>query len=505
MTLPPLHRIPRLLAFVLIPALAPVRAADSPPNIVLMVADDLGYGDLGCQGATKIATPRIDSLARDGARFTDAHSYSGICMPSRYSILTGRYAFRHRRSMEYACHFDEGQVLLPELLRSAGYRTAAIGKWHNGFGTAAQVDWNAPLKPGPLESGFESFFGTPRTHSEPPLVFMRDHRILGWEESDPISVDRSPGTGAHGKQIGGKKAMELRPDDRIDLMLADEASQFIGSQTAGKPFFLYLAWVSPHNPIRPSAAFQGKSGAGRYGDFIQQLDHSVGRVLDALEKHGHAGNTLVLFTSDNGGRYEKASLNAGHRTNGELLGQKTDAWEGGHRVPFLARWPGRIPAGSLRKELFHQVDLMATLAEAASAKLPAGASPDGRSELPAFLAPSTAPPIRTEAIFHGTRSLALRQGSWLYLPVQGSGGKTVPEPAKPWAIPYRAMGTSNSDVDESGAIKEGAPKEQLYDLANDLTQTRNLAAGEPDKLNAMRERFKALTRTGKAAAKTKAE
>ena len=506
MPTPSTHRmIGRFAAIALTTILPAAFAKDAPPNVVLMVADDLGYGDLGCQGATKIATPRIDSLARDGLRFTDAHSFSAICMPSRYSILTGSYAFRLRRSMEYACNFDAGQVLLPELLRSAGYRTAIIGKWHNGFGTTAKVDWNAPLKPGPLEFGFDSFFGTPRTHSEPPLVFMRDHRILGWEESDPISVDHSPGTGAHGKQIGGKKAMELRPSDQIDLMLADEAARFIGSQTADKPFFLYLTWVSPHNPIAPSAPFRGKSGAGRYGDFIQQLDQAVGRVLDSLDEHGRTRDTLVLFTSDNGGRYENAALKAGHRVNGALLGQKTDAWEGGHRVPMLARWPGKIPAASTRGELFHQVDLMATIADAASVKLPTGVSPDGRSELTAFLTPTTTPAIRTEAIFHGTRSLALRQGSWLYIPVQGSGGKTVPEPAKPWAIPYRTMGTQNSDVDESGAIKQGAPKEQLYDLAKDIAQSRNLAAEHPDKLKTLRERLSELTRREKTVPKSPAE
>lgn len=498
----PIHRLFRHFAaggLAAILSTAAAKDAAAPPNIVLMIADDLGYGDLGCQGATKIATPRIDSLAEDGVRFTDAHSYSAICMPSRYSLLTGRYAFRLRRTMDYACNFDAGQVLLPELLRTAGYRTAAIGKWHNGFGTAREVDWNAPLKPGPLEFGFESFFGTPRTHSEPPLVFMRDHRILGWEATDPISVDRSPGTGAHGKQVGGAKAMALRPDDRIDLMLADEAARFIAGPAGDKPFFLYLSWVSPHNPIRPSPGFIGKSGAGRYGDFIQQLDHAVGRVLDAIEEHGHARDTLVIFTSDNGGRYENAALKAGHRPNGILLGQKTDAWEGGHRVPFLARWPGKIPAGSTRREFFHHVDVMATIGEATAAKLPAGASPDGRSELRALLDPSTTPAIRTEGILHGTRSLALRQGPWLYIPVQGSGGKTVPEPEKPWAIPYRTMGTRNSDVDEQGAIKEGAPKEQLYDLENDLAQSRNLATGDPERLKALRERFKLLTGPGKPA------
>ncbi len=468
--------------------------AAARPNIIFMIADDLGYRDLSCYGATNIVTPRIDSLARDGVRFTDAHSFSGICMPSRYSILTGRYPFRLGRSMDYACNFNPGQVLLPMVLKSAGYRTAAVGKWHNGFGTNTTVNWNAELKPGPLEFGFDSYFGTPRTHSEPPLVFVRDHWIVGLEKDDPISVDRSPGTGAHGKQIGGKKAMALRPDEKLDMMLAEEAEKFLAGQKPGQPFFLYLAWEAPHNPINPAPEFRGKSKAGRYGDYIQQLDHCVGRVLDALEKNGLAQNTLVIFTSDNGGRFERGALRAGHRPNGELLGQKTDAWEGGHRVPLLARWPGRVPATSERKEFFHQVDLMATFADAGRTTLPESASPDGHSELPALLDPAKSPPKRTEAILHGTRSLSLRQGSWVYIPVQGSGGKTAPEPERPWSLSYADMKFQNSDVDERGQINSDAPKEQLYDLAKDIGQHTNLAATHPERLKAMRERFAVLTK-----------
>ena len=359
----------RLFLIVVLVSLARARAAEPKPNIVLMIADDLGYGDLGCYGATKIATPRIDSLAAQGARFTDAHSYSGICVPSRYTLLSGRYAFRAKRAMgagSYACQFDDGQVLLPAVLKSAGYRTAMLGKWHNGFGREAALNWNVELKPGPLEFGFDSFFGTPRTHSEPPLVYVRDRWIVGLEKDDPISVDHSPGTGAHGQQVGGKKAMAMRPADNIDLTLAQEADRYLSASDKEKPFFLYLAWSAPHNPLSPSAKFQGRSQAGRYGDFIEQLDHCVGLVLDSLEKNGLAGNTLIIFTSDNGGRYESAALRAGHRTNRSLLGQKTDAWEGGHRVPLLARWPGQIPQGSERRELFHHVDMMATLAAASS-------------------------------------------------------------------------------------------------------------------------------------------
>jgi len=482
-----------IASFVFAPAALLLAAPEATkPNVILMVADDLGYNDTGCYGAKLIATPHIDSLARDGVRFTDAHSFSGICMPSRYSILTGRYAFRLRRSMDYACNFDPGQILLPMVLKSAGYRTAALGKWHNGFGTNMTVNYNQELKPGPLEFGFDSFFGTPRTHSEPPLVFVRDHWVVGLETNDPISVDHSPGSGVHGKQIGGKKAMELRPDDQLDLILAGEAEKFLAQQKAGQPFFLYLAWEAPHFNLDPAPEFRGKSPAGLYGDYIQQLDHCVGRVLAALEKQGLSSNTIVIMTSDNGGRYEREALKAGHRTNGEMLGQKTDVWEGGHRVPFIVRWPGQIPANRERKEFFEQVDLMATIADAADAKLPTGASPDGHSELAAWLNPQL-PPIRTEAILHGTASLALRQGSWLYIPVQGSGGKTAPEPKKPWSLSYRTMKFQNSDVDENGQIKPGAPTEQLYNLENDVGQHTNLAAIQPERLKTLRERFQVLT------------
>jgi arylsulfatase A-like enzyme len=314
------------------------------------------------------------------------------------------------------------------------------------------------------------------------------------EKDDPISVDHSPGTGAHGKQVGGKKAMELRRDDKLDLILAEEAEKFLVAQKAHEPFFLYLAWEAPHNAINPAPEFRGKSKAGIYGDYVQQLDHCVGRVLDVLKKQGLAENTLVIFTSDNAGRYEGSAMRAGHRTNGELLGQKTDAWEGGHRVAFCARWPGHIPAGTERKPFFHQVDLMATLAAAAGAAVPAGASPDGHSELAALLDPIKSPINRNEAILHGTGSLALRQGPWVYIPKQGSGGKTTPEPERPFGLNYKKMNFRNSDIDENGKIKSDAPKEQLYDLEHDLGQHENLAEKQPEKLESMKKKFAELTK-----------
>ena len=471
-----------------------VEAAEaSRPNILFMIADDLGYRDLGCYGATRIQTPRIDALAGEGLRFTDAHSTAAFCMPSRYAILSGTYFFHAKRNAGYAIHFHEGQVTLPSALKQAGYKTAAFGKWHNGFGRVPDTDWNAELKPGPREIGFDTFFGTPRTHNEPPLVYVQDHWIVGLEPDDPISVDHAPQYGQHGKMIGGAKARAARPDDQIEFLMADKAVAFLREQTPEQPFFLYLAMTAPHVPINPAREFRGRSEAELYGDYIEQLDHCVGRVLDALTELGLAGNTLVVFTSDNGGKYDREATKAGHRTNGELLGQKTDAWEGGHRVPLIARWPGQIPAGSVREEFFLQVDLMATIAEAAKIELPEGASPDGVSELAAFTSPDAVGAGRMEGVLQGTSGLVLRQGDWIYLPKQGSAGRTVPEPAKPWGMSYAAMGFFNSDVDERGQIRPGAANDQLYNLAEDLPQSKNLASEQPERASAMRARLGELT------------
>jgi arylsulfatase A-like enzyme len=357
------------------------------------------------------------------------------------------------------------------------------------------VNYNVALKPGPLEIGFDSFFGTPRSHNEPPLVFVQDHHVVGREADDPISVDKSPQFGVHGRMRGGTKARAARPDERIDMILAEKATKFFQEQTPDQPFFLYLAFQAPHTPINPAPEFRQKSKAALYGDYIQQLDHCTGVVLSALEKQGLSENTIVIFTSDNGGRYEEEALQAGHRPNGNLIGQKTDAWEGGHRVPCIARWPKHFPAGSERNELFALIDLMATLAEATDTKMPMGASPDGVSQLAAMKKPSSAPAKRTEVVLHGTgpSSYILRQGDWVYIPKQGSGGKTVPQPKRPWSLPYGEMGFKNSDVDDQGQIKQGVSKVQLYNLATDPFQASNVAAEHAEKIKAMHARLNELT------------
>jgi arylsulfatase A-like enzyme len=496
---------PIRLAFALFAACAATALSaerSAKPNILFILADDLGYRDTGCYGAAKVKTPRIDRLAGQGVRFTDAHSVCGVCNPSRYSILSGTYLWHAKRKNDYSLYFHEGQVTLPSLLKSAGYRTLALGKWHNGFGRQPEPDWNGELNPGPLEIGFDHFFGTPRTHNEPPLVFVEDHRVVALDAADRIRVDKSPGTGAHGTMQGGAKAKAARPDERIDFIMAEKAAAFFAGQQRETPFFLYLAFAAPHVPINPDPAFRGKSQAGLYGDYVQQLDHCVGLVLDALEKQGLADQTLVLFTSDNGGVYHADALTEGHRTNGELLGQKTDAWEGGHRVPLLARWPGHIPAGSERRELFTQVDLMATFAEATGILLPEGASPDGLSEWAAFTDPAKAAARRDEAVFQGTGGFALRQGDWLYLPKQGSCGMTTPEQQpKPWGQPWTKLGFINSDVDDRGRIKNDAPAAQLYNLKADPAETVNVIQEHPEIAQKLAARLDVLVPPKKTAPK----
>lgn len=474
----------------------PARGA-SPvrPNILLIVADDLGYGDLGCYGATKIKTPHLDQLAREGVRLTDAHAPAAVCQPTRYALLSGAYFRRAQRQGMLTLYFHEGQVTLPGLLKSAGYRTAALGKWHLGFGRSGDPDYNTELKPGPLEVGFDSFFGTPRTHNEPPFVFVEGHRVVGLDPADPIRLivakDTKEGWG-HGISVGGAKAHAARPVERIDAILAEKAVAFLQAPRV-EPFFLYLAFLAPHVPISPAPEFQGKSQAGRYGDYVQQLDTCVGRVLAALEASGAAGNTLVIFTSDNGAVLHRDALEAGHRANADLLGQKTDTWEGGHRVPFLARWPGRIPLGSQAGQLLGLNDVFATVAAAAGVTVPTGAAPDSVNQLPILLQPGGTPAVRRELLLQGTGGFAVREGQWLFLPSPGSGGMTVRHPpGAPWGQPYARLGLATSDIDATGRVKPDAPTRQLYDLTADPGQAVNLATREPARAGAMAARLESL-------------
>jgi arylsulfatase A-like enzyme len=506
--------------------------AAEKPNVILIVADDLGAGDLSCYGATKLATPNIDALASQGVRMTDACASSAVSQPSRYSILTGEYANRIQRQGEYQTYFRNGQQTIATVLQAAGYRTAAVGKWHNGFTRGAEPDYNrrnlvankAGVTPhSPLDIGFDSYFGPPRSHNEPPYVFLETAedsagkflRIHQGDAGDPVVImpRQDPAVRpfndyGYGISTGAAAAHAARPDTQIDMILANRVADEVRKHKDGdKPFFYYVPFTAPHVPIGPSKANVGRSQAGAYGDFIMQMDDCVGVITQALKDKSLDDNTMVIITSDNGaltlGPAQAVDTETGaklvdaagnpypemrwtnnrpeHRGNGAMQGQKTDAWEGGHRVPFIVKWPaGGIPAGAVSDKLIGLTDIMATVAAAAEAPIPAGAGVDSLNQLPLLTAPATHAAIRTEMLILGTKSYMLRhtdtQGTkWSYIPARGTGGESVPDPIptgwKGWGQPYRNQGWTNSDIDTStGLVKAGAPDRQLYDLSKEMAQ-----------------------------------
>jgi len=497
-------KAPILTRFVLITACAFIavplsRAADAPPaakrppNIVLILSDDVGYGDVGCYGATRVKTPNIDRLAAEGVRFTDAHATSATCTPSRYSLLTGQYAWRRKGTGilpgDASLIIDPASPTLPSLLRSAGYATAAVGKWHLGLGKG-KVDWNGEIAPGPLEVGFDESFIIPATGDRVPCVFIEGHHVVGFDPNDPIAVSygikvgdwptgrENPdlltlkpseghadtiinGISRIGFQTGGKKA--LWKDDEIADTLTARALGFIerSAANADKPFFLYFATHDIHVPRVPAPRFRGTSGCGIRGDAIQELDWSVGQVMDRLEKLNIADNTLVLFSSDNGpvvdDGYADGSVENlnGHKPAGPWRGGKYTIWEGGTRMPFITRWPGRIAPGTC-DAMLSQIDLIASLVPLAGGKVPEGAAPDSVNLLSVLLGESK----------EGRKSL-IEQGGGYNIALRQGQLKFISPTLKPGAKP-------------GPRGQSGEP--QLYDLAADPGETNNLAASQPEKV-----------------------
>ncbi|MCX6327660.1 MAG: arylsulfatase [Bacteroidia bacterium] len=466
------------------------------PNIVFIYADDLGYGSLGCYGATKVKTPNIDRMASQGRLFTDAHSSSAICTPSRYSLLTGEYAWRVDNWKPIFCHdpllIDTTKTTVASLLKQQGYSTACIGKWHLGFGVNTP-DWNGELKPGPLELGFDYYYGIPVVSSHPPFVFVENHRVVGLDPADPLVLNQN----SNADVKGGKSACALYKPEELGPVLTRKALEWVRKHH-DKPFFLYYATPLIHLPITPNPRFKGTSGCGLYGDYIQEFDWIVGQVLSMLDELKLSDNTLVIVTSDNGGviKDEGETLNAwnaGLRLNGNLLGFKFGAWEGGHRVPFIAHWPGHIPKGSISGQLIGQVDMLATLAALIGQPLPGKDGVDSYNVLPALIGNSNKP-IRDHLLSApgNPQNLAIREGRWLYIDAQGSGG--AQNGLKEIAITHKV----NSDITPDGKIKPGAPPNQLYDLENDVAETTNVVLHYPEvaqKLKAQLDKKRSSDRT----------
>ncbi len=468
------------------------------PNIVLINADDLGYGDLGCYGATKLQTPNIDKLAREGRMFTDAHSASAVCSPSRYALLTGEYPLRHGNLnnpvfLKSKLIIDTQKETIASVLKKAGYETACIGKWHLGFGTKEPTDWNEPLSPGPNELGFDYYYGVPVVNSHPPFVYVENHNVVGYAEDDPFVYGERAKTQEVFEKMklnaigGADKAHELYVDEEVGTHLKEKALSWMKAQK-NKPFFLYYATTNIHHPFTPAPQFVGSSKCGLYGDFVQELDWIVGEVMQSLEEMGVADNTLVIFTSDNGGMFNATGQKAwgqGHRLNGELLGFKFDAWEGGHRVPFIVHWPGKTKSGSISDQLICNVDMLATFAALTGQTIEEGQGQDSKNMLPAITG-ETNEHLRDEVILAAQRKshLAIRKNNWLYIDAQGGGGFTSGKHGAhafggPAAITF--AGEENSDI-ENGKIKKDVPQAQLYNLDEDVEQTTNLYKQYPEKV-----------------------
>ncbi len=446
------------------------------PNIVVILADDMGYGDIHAYNPeSRIPTPNLDGLAADGVRFTDAHSGSSVCTPTRYGLLTGRYAWRTwlKKGVLFPPKdkplIDTDRLTVAGLLKKQGYMTDMVGKWHLGFGWAkdeqGEVDFNKPLNYGPTDSGFDSFFGIAGSLDMIPYGFYKDH-----EPYQPFTREQPELKFPHFVRKG-PKAEGFEPVNALDD-LTKQAVSVIEKRAADRsPFFLYFAMTAPHKPAWPHKRFEGKTGLGPYADFVHQTDWTVGQVLDALERTGTADNTLVIYTSDNGSymyRREAGGIdhvtiptNQGyspenHKPNGDWRGTKADVWEGGHRVPFIVRWPGKAAANSTCKKIVCLTDIMATCAEAAGIALPDSAGEDSFSLVPLVQGKDWSVP-RAPVINHSIDGMfAVRDGRWKMVFGNGSGGREKPK-GEPFGEPY-----------------------VLYDLANDPGETTNVLHQHPD-------------------------
>jgi len=457
------------------------RPGAARPNVVYILADDLGYGDVSCMSRdAKIRTPHIDRVAAGGMTFTDAHAGSAVCTPTRYGILTGRYAWRThlRRSVLWGFSpplIAAGRTTVASLLKAHGYHTACLGKWHLGMdwpfadpaaagagektaGSPA-IDYARPIRNGPCAVGFDHFYGISASLDMPPYCWIENDRTVGIpSERRSLWKDRI------GAAAPGFVAEDVLPT------LGDRAAAHVEARArAGAPFFLYLALNAPHTPVAPAKGFAGRSELGPYGDFVLQVDAVVGQVAAAIDRAGIAGDTLLVFTADNGCSPEAdlpALARRGHRPSHTFRGAKADIFDGGHRVPFVARWPARVRAGATCDDPICLTDLMATCADAIGARLPDDAGEDSVSILPDLLGTATAP-VR-EAVVHQSinGSLAVRQGKWKLCLCPDSGGWSGPKP-----------GTAEA---------AGLPPVQLFDMGADPGERRNAQSEHPEVVERLR-------------------
>jgi arylsulfatase A len=466
-------------------------APPSKPNILFIMADDMGYGDVGRYNPkSKIPTPHLDQLAGEGVRFTDAHSPSAVCTPTRYGVITGRYCWRTPLKQGVLNGYsppliDPGRETVASLLKSHGYDTAVIGKWHLGVDWAApadsgsRVDYGKPISNGPNTFGFDFSYIVPASLDMPPYVYLRNDRVV------EVPTETQPQQSFPAFIRKGDRARSFRPVDCLDHLLGQAVAYIDRRAKTGKPFFLYLPLTTPHKPVLPHPRFRGKTELGPYGDFIVQVDWTLGQVLKALEKAGVAENTLVIFTSDNGSfmyrldqedaldHVDQASIQGyrsdHHTANYVFRGTKADIWEAGHRVPFIARWPGKIKPGTRCEETICLTDFMATCAAIVGAELSGNEAEDSFSLLPLMQGKSRRTP-RAPVIHHSAGGMfAIRDGRWKLVLGNGSGGREKPR-GVPFGKPYHLYDLSRDASERSNLVDEH--KEVVDDLVGKFEKIR---------------------------------
>ncbi len=481
-------------------------SAAEKPNFLFILCDDLGTGDVKCLNPEgKIATPNMDRIAREGMTFTDAHTPSSVCSPTRYGTLTGRYNWRTKLQNGVLGGLsprliEQGRMTVASMLKAQGYHTAAIGKWHLGMDwiikpgqTVAElniesreqawsVDFTRPHTNGPLSVGFDSYFGIAASLDMVPYVFIKDDRVtvqptedreLEMVQGEPKKFTRK------GPAAPGFTGYEVLPTfiDKTVAYLDEKAAD----AKSGKPFFIYLPLTAPHTPILPNPEWRGKSGLNQYGDFVMETDANIGRVLKALDHNGLAENTVIILTSDNGcspSADYPALLAKGHNPSGKYRGHKADVYEGGHRVPFLVRWPAKVKAGQTTKQLTCLIDFTATAAEIVGATLPENAAEDSFSFLSTLLGQPAKGPQRESLISHSIGGyFAIREGPWKLALCPGSGGWSEPRPGKEPA---------------------GSPPVQLFNLDDDLSETKNLQAEHPEIVAKLAKQLETLVANGRS-------
>jgi len=517
-----LHKLLTALLLAPLPALSAAAASNdhARPNIIVIMADDLGSGDMSCAGATKVRTPNIDRLAADGVRFTQGYAPSATCTPSRYSLLTGEYAWRQKAKNNAILDGDAplciepGRLTLPAMLRAAGYQTGIVGKWHLGLGDGqTRVDFNGEVKPGPLEVGFDYCHIIPATVDRVPSIWIENHETVGLDPADPIEV-------SYLKNIGDAPTGLERPDlltrygadeqhscmiingiSRIGYMKGGKAARFKDEELAStvvkksvdfiekhkeEPFFLEIGLFEPHVPRVAEPPFVGTSKTGVRGDVINQIDWQVGEIMKTLERLKLADNTIVILSSDNGpilfdGYYDRSveDLN-GHQPTGGLRGWKYLTYEGGCRVPLIARWPAQIKP-RVSDQMFSLVDLYATLAGIVGQQVPTGTAPDSL-DLSGVLLGKTTENLRDHTVLHGIGGLALRQGDWKYIPATAK-------------MKQGSMG-SGANAEDPRFAAANIPEPLLFNLASDPNETTNVITEHPEKATELAKELETIVAKG---------